>query len=350
MPPALPKLSYVLLSHNREKYIRAAIESAFAQDYEGELEYIFSDDCSTDRTFEIIKECVAAYKGNRRIVVTRTPRNLHLAGNTNHAMQFVESDWIVRADDDDYSSIHRCSLIGEAIVRQPNARYVVMRMTTFCECDAEKQYEIAMKYTPAIVSYRTVNASKGETERFNGGPYSYKVWHADVYNRFQKLDEKAYYADDLIAFFRAAVLGCGVYVESPPMVYALNSDTNMCRGGIKAQSYYDKCIKHEQFIHRYYNLTYTPMLNTLREIEEYLKTQHASAERRDYGNFLDYVRKDVETRRLMKDYWSKGILYRISVMRKLHSFNIFTLIRTLPLQLFAFIYSCIKNIQNYRKK
>ena len=40
----LPKLSYVLLSHNREKYIRGAIESAFAQDYEGELEYIFSDD------------------------------------------------------------------------------------------------------------------------------------------------------------------------------------------------------------------------------------------------------------------------------------------------------------------
>ena len=48
------------LSHNREKYIRAAIESAFAQDYEGEMEYIFSDDCSTDRTFEIIQECVAA--------------------------------------------------------------------------------------------------------------------------------------------------------------------------------------------------------------------------------------------------------------------------------------------------
>ena len=76
--PNLPKLSYVLLSHNREQYIRTAVESAFAQDYEGELEYIFSDDCSTDRTYEILKECVDAYKGPRRVVLTQTPRNLHL--------------------------------------------------------------------------------------------------------------------------------------------------------------------------------------------------------------------------------------------------------------------------------
>lgn len=345
MPPALPKLSYVLLSHNREKYIRAAIESAFAQDYEGELEYIFSDDCSTDRTFEIIKECVAAYKGNRRVVVTQTPRNLHLAGNTNHAVQFVESDWIVRADDDDYSSIHRCSLIGEAIARQPDAKYIVLRMTTFSEEEADKQYEAAMTYTPEDVSYRTVNAAKGDIERFQGGLYSYKVWHSDVYRRFQKLDLNAYYADDLIAFFRAVAIGCGVYVESQPLVYALSGDTNMCRGGISAQSYYDKCIKHEHFIHRYYNLTYKPLLNTLHEIEEYLKSRDQS----DYTDFLNYLRNDVETRRLMKDYWSNGMLYRISVMRKLHTCNTFTLIRTLPLHLFAFIYFVIKTIKGQKK-
>lgn len=96
----------------------------------------FSDDCSTDRTFEIIQECVAAYKGGRRVVVTQPPTNQHLAGNTNHAIQFVESDWIVRADDDDLSSVDRCSIIGRAIAEHPEASFVFTRMENFTDENA----------------------------------------------------------------------------------------------------------------------------------------------------------------------------------------------------------------------
>lgn len=156
MNSTLPKLSYVLLSHNREKYIRAAIESAFAQDYEGELEYIFSDDCSTDRTFEIIKECVAAYKGNRRVVVTQTPRNLHLAGNTNHAVQFITSDWIVRADDDDISTADRCTLVGRAIAANPGCSFVYTRLETF---DADNEAN--------IISRSSLHRTEAESYRFD---------------------------------------------------------------------------------------------------------------------------------------------------------------------------------------
>lgn len=134
----LPRLSYVLLSHNREKYIRKALESAFAQDYEGELEYIISDDCSTDRTYEIIQECVASYKGGRRVVVTQTPRNLHLAGNTNHAVQFVTSDWVIRADDDDLSCVDRCTQIGRAILANPGCSCVMTLKKNFSDGEEEE--------------------------------------------------------------------------------------------------------------------------------------------------------------------------------------------------------------------
>ena len=344
MPPTLPKLSYVLLSHNREKYIRAAIESAFAQDYEGELEYIFSDDCSTDRTFEIIKECVAAYKGNRRVVVTQTPRNLHLAGNTNHAVQFVESDWVVRADDDDYSAIDRCSIIGNAIASHPHAKYIALRMTTFTEKESSHQFEKAMCASVKGIIYKIVDARKGDVERFCGGPYSYKVWHADVYRQFSKLDLNAYYIDDLIAFFRAVALGYGVYIESAPMVYALNSDTNMCRGGIKAKSLYEKCINHEKFFHQYHNLTYAPMRSAVREIEAHLSSHLDMKDREKLNDFLNYMRKDVETRKMMKDYWNKSILYRLLVIHRLKQYSVYNLLRTLPLPLFAHLYAFLKKI------
>ncbi len=342
MSAPLPKLSYVLLSHNREKYIRGAIESAFAQDYEGELEYIFSDDCSTDRTFEIIKECVAEYKGNRRVVVTQTPKNLHLAGNTNHAIQFVESDWIVRADDDDYSSIDRCSQIGEAIRKHQNAKYIVMKMTTFAENEMEETFRAAMKSNSKGITYTCVNALRGDEVHFYGGEYSYKVWHIDVYKKFKPLDINAYYVDDLIAFYRASVLGVGVYIDGQPSVFALNNGANMCRGGFVSHSYYEQCIKHEQFIHRYHNLTYTPMFKTLMDIESKVEMLKIKSPEIKPLAFLDYIRKDIETRYLMKDYWTKGILYRIKVMRKLYSFSVFNILRILPLTIFAFIYAFIK--------
>ena len=60
--PSNPLISFVLLAYKQEKYIREAVEGAFAQTY-SPLEIILSDDASPDGTFEIIQEMAAAYQG-----------------------------------------------------------------------------------------------------------------------------------------------------------------------------------------------------------------------------------------------------------------------------------------------
>ena len=202
---SLPKLSYVLLSYNREKYIRLAIESAFAQDYEGELEYIFSDDCSTDRSFEIIKECVAAYKGNRRVIVTQTPHNMHLAAHTNHAVQFATGDFVIRADDDDLSTVDRCSLIGKAIAEHPGCSSVIARICEFVD-DEEEAVLVRCKKKATVEGEPVV---LDVTEGFDGvseffaSERSNKAWRIDVYRAFPPLPDDAYWVDDLICMYRA---------------------------------------------------------------------------------------------------------------------------------------------------
>jgi hypothetical protein len=47
-----PLVTFALFAYNQEKYIREAVEGAFAQTYEP-IEVILSEDYSTDRTFEI---------------------------------------------------------------------------------------------------------------------------------------------------------------------------------------------------------------------------------------------------------------------------------------------------------
>lgn len=344
MKSTLPKLSYVLLSHNREKYIRAAIESAFAQDYEGELEYIFSDDCSTDRTFEIIKECAAEYKGNRRVVVTQTPRNLHLAGNTNHAVKFVQSNWIVRADDDDYSSKDRCTLIGQAIAAHPEARYVTTGITHFSDEANDEILSMSRCCHTHPLEIRETNIRTNPIEEtvFRPNRFSYKVWHMDVFRIFGPLHPSGYYVDDLTCFYRASVLGSGLHIINSVSVFVRDGCGNMSRGGDDNSKGYSSIIRLEKFNDKYHNITYEPMLEVQRSIKEFLNNDAISYAQQ----FLHALDNDIVERKLLCTFWRKGILNRIRISRILGYRGLFSMIRCLPMPIFAFILSCYRKLRD----
>ncbi len=333
--PDLPKLSYVLLSHNRERYIRTAIESAFAQDYEGELEYIFSDDCSTDQTYEIMKECVAAYKGPRRVVLTQTPRNLHLAGNTNHAAQFVESDWMVRADDDDISAVDRCTLIGRAIAAHPEASMVFGTVENFT--DKEEADVLKRAATLCSVSSFTTKSDKPSMKYFSGlsdggKSWSHQVWSMKHFRTFGELPTDGYYIDDLTAFYRCAVLGNAVFFDHP-ISYIRVGSNNMCRGGDDGKDNYKALVRLELFHDKYNDITRRPLREELDKMQHYVR-QHPEMTRRGQ-DVLNMIKSAIEGRELWHGYWTGSTLHRLRVRKQAGGKGLFSLLRCLPLPLFA---------------
>ncbi len=347
MSAALPKLSYVLLSHNREQYIRAAIESAFAQEYEGELEYIFSDDCSTDNTFTIIQECVAAYKGPRRVVVTQTPHNCHLAEHTNHAVSFVESDWIVRADDDDYSAIDRCALIGRAIAEYPDCRYVVSGLQHFTDDEDCSTCQTSLKPCGERARFRRVDIREGY-EPLPGhqpGRYSYKAWHMDVFRKFGPLVHDAYYVDDLICYHRANLMGCGVYIEQAPAVFVRIGSGNMCRGGDDNTRGFFSIIRLERFNDKYYNLTHAPLSRELTAYRLYASKLKQQDQLSSVAKFLLALEEDLMKRALWGSYWRKGTFNRIRIAFLLKQRSLFAVARCLPMTLFALVQTVVRKIK-----
>lgn len=105
-----PLVTFALFSYNQESYIREAVEGALAQTYEA-LEIIFSDDCSTDMTFEIIKEAVAAYRGPNRVCVRQNAHNMGIAGHLNEVFSRCSGDLIIVAAGDDVSYPYRASAL-----------------------------------------------------------------------------------------------------------------------------------------------------------------------------------------------------------------------------------------------
>lgn len=108
-----PLVSFVLLSYNQEKFIRDGIKSALAQTYE-HLEIIISDDCSSDKTFSIVKSEVRKYDGPHRIILNQNSSNLGLARNINRALELANGHFFVMAAGDDISIPERT----EALVRR----------------------------------------------------------------------------------------------------------------------------------------------------------------------------------------------------------------------------------------
>jgi len=105
-----PLVTFALFAYNQEKYIREAVEGAFSQTYQP-LEIILSDDCSSDRTFEIMQEMAATYDGHHEVRVRRNVANLGVLSHVLSVARSAKGDILVVAAGDDISFPNRAEVV-----------------------------------------------------------------------------------------------------------------------------------------------------------------------------------------------------------------------------------------------
>ena len=108
-----PPVTFIILAHNQEAFVEAAIAGALAQDYPA-LEIIISDDSSSDGTFALIEAAVAIYRGPHRVIASRTPANAGFVSHIYHAVAQSVGGLIVLGAGDDISLSHRVSTLVAA--------------------------------------------------------------------------------------------------------------------------------------------------------------------------------------------------------------------------------------------
>ncbi|RZU99101.1 glycosyltransferase [Spiribacter vilamensis] len=101
-----PLVTFALFAFNQEQYIREAVEGAFSQTYEP-LEIILSDDCSTDRTFEIMQEMAEGYKGPHRVIALKNDPNLGIGPHVSSIVAQANGEYVAFAAGDDISKPDR---------------------------------------------------------------------------------------------------------------------------------------------------------------------------------------------------------------------------------------------------
>lgn len=127
MKPARKPIAVVMAAYNAEKTISAAIESVLSQDF-GYFSFRILDDCSTDRTSQIIKYYAEL---DNRIVHIRQPERLGYAAALHRGLQGMPAEFIITCDADDTmrpGALRR--LLTEA--RKTDAKVVIAPYVRIC--------------------------------------------------------------------------------------------------------------------------------------------------------------------------------------------------------------------------
>lgn len=93
----MEQIDILMATYNGEKYLKEQIESILNQTYKN-IRLIISDDCSTDKTKEILKEYE---KNDKRVIVYFQKNNLGYVKNFNFLLTKVENDIYMLSDQDD---------------------------------------------------------------------------------------------------------------------------------------------------------------------------------------------------------------------------------------------------------
>jgi glycosyltransferase involved in cell wall biosynthesis len=212
-------VTFALIAYNQARFIREAVEGAFAQTYEP-LEIIMSDDCSTDETFQIMQQLVAEYTGPHRVVLNHNETNLGIGAHINRIMELSHGELIVVAAGDDISLPHRSSEIYKEWIKSNKKAFSLDSKIEMID-----EYGVVLTNRPVIkknvfpIEQQLILYSKTLLSRVCGAAHA---WHRDVFDVFGPLPSIT--MEDQAIPARAMLLGGVAHVDKTLVKYRTHGD------------------------------------------------------------------------------------------------------------------------------
>jgi glycosyltransferase involved in cell wall biosynthesis len=119
-----PKVSVCVISYNHERYIADCLESIVSQKTNFKYEIVVGDDCSSDKTQEIIDEFKKRYPSKIRTIFH--PENLgdHGCGNYRAVHALARGEYIAHMDGDDLMKPGKIQLQADFLDANPKCSMV----------------------------------------------------------------------------------------------------------------------------------------------------------------------------------------------------------------------------------
>lgn len=113
----LPLVSILIPIYGVEKYIERCAISLFEQTY-NEIEYVFVDDCTKDKSIDVLKSVLEKYPARMsQVKIVRHAENRGLAAARNTALDNAAGDYLMHVDGDDYLELNAVKLLVDCALK-----------------------------------------------------------------------------------------------------------------------------------------------------------------------------------------------------------------------------------------
>ena len=208
-----PLFTFLLMTYNQEQFIREAVISAFEQTY-SPLEILLTDDCSTDRTFEIMSEMAAAYEGPHKIILNQNPENIGIVPHLNLAVSLSSGEMIIGAAGDDISSKYRTSRIFEEWRRLGSGICSIFSDAIIIDENGHQTGSMCQGHQPKYATTAEEAVIKG----FVGVAGCSHAYSRKAFEIFGPI-EHSVNAEDMVIPFRNLLLGNIGYIDEQLVLY-----------------------------------------------------------------------------------------------------------------------------------
>ena len=136
MPNSFPLVSILIICYKQERFIKDAIEGALNQDYPN-IEILFSDNCSTDNSWDIALKYNAKHPD--LFFLARNRKNFGAAANQLNCLVNVRGDYLLFLASDDYIKPNYISKCVNLLETHLDTAFVMVHRSIIDNDGAETQ-------------------------------------------------------------------------------------------------------------------------------------------------------------------------------------------------------------------
>lgn len=235
-----PLVTFALFAYNQEKYIREAIEGAFAQTYDP-LEILVFDDCSTDGTREVIEDVIRSSKSHRQVCFYKNDINQGLTSQINRAMSVAKGRLIVVAAGDDVSFKNRVEKIVDYWVASgTKSGSIFSSFKTIDDAGVIKDHPVQGGVRDISVHDRVMAELRSISVGTLGCTHA---WTKDFFDYFGPIDEEVI-QEDITIPLRSLMLGSVVFLPDELVLYRISGSSQSRVGFSSAQERMKKMARY----------------------------------------------------------------------------------------------------------
>lgn len=253
-----PLVTFVLVTCNQEAFVQEAAQGALSQTY-SPLEIILSDDASSDRTYELLREVAAPYRGPHRVVLNRNPTNLGIGEHINRVTSLAQGELIVAAAGDDISAPQRTAVVVETWLS--GGKRATSIHSDFVRISAQGGPFLDRKVHSQFVSPAVVGADelcdfvrgRNPLKQVNGCAHA---WSRRLFDLFGPLRRDVVFEDRALAF-RSLLVGSVAYVREVLIQYRMHANNVSGRqvsGSSQAARLRSSLAERREFLTRWLHL------------------------------------------------------------------------------------------------